>query len=93
MNASGESLNKVIQMIAIGEKTSALDNMLVNAATDLEKLFAYVVNGLTSLPKPIVMPVLGVAIGGLIIAMYLPIFSMRDAVSSKHAIALSQDIS
>mgnify|MGYP006102935335 CR=1 FL=1 len=72
--------NMVIQMVAIGEQSGALDEMLDKAATYYEEMVDNAVDGLTSLMEPIIMSVLGVVIGGLIIAMYLPIFSMGDAI-------------
>ena len=72
--------NMVIQMVAIGEEAGALDGMLDKAATYYEEMVDNAVDGLTSLMEPIIMSFLGVVIGGLIIAMYLPIFSMGDAM-------------
>ena len=76
--------NMVIQMVAIGEESGALDAMLDKAATYYEELVDNAVEGLTSLMEPIIMSFLGVVIGGLIIAMYLPIFSMGDAIGGEH---------
>jgi type IV pilus assembly protein PilC len=73
--------NMVIQMVAIGEESGALDSMLDKAATYYEEMVDHAVDGLTSLMEPIIMSFLGVVIGGLIIAMYLPIFKMGDAIS------------
>lgn len=73
--------NMMIQMVAIGEESGALDGMLDKAATYYEEMVDNAVNGLTSLMEPIIMSFLGVVIGGLIIAMYLPIFKMGDAIS------------
>ena len=73
--------NMVIQMVAIGEESGALDDMLDKAATYYEEMVDNAVEGLTSLMEPIIMSFLGVVIGGLIIAMYLPIFSMGEAIS------------
>ena len=73
--------NMVIQMVAIGEEAGALDSMLDKAATYYEEMVDNAVEGLTSLMEPIIMSILGVVIGGLIIAMYLPIFSMGEAIS------------
>ena len=72
--------NMVIQMVAIGEESGSLDGMLDKAATYYEEMVDNMVDGLTSLMEPIIMSFLGVVIGGLIIAMYLPIFSMGDAI-------------
>ena len=83
MKASGVFPNIVIQMVAIGEEAGALDSKLDKAATYYEEMVDNSVDGLTSLMEPIIMSFLGVVIGGLIIAMYLPIFSMGDAISGK----------
>lgn len=72
--------NMLIQMVAIGEESGALDGMLDKAATYYEEMVDNSVDGLTSLMEPIIMSFLGVVIGGLIIAMYLPIFAMGDAI-------------
>ncbi|MEM7364154.1 MAG: type II secretion system F family protein [Pseudomonadota bacterium] len=76
--------NMVIQMVAIGEESGALDSMLDKAATYYEEMVDNQVESLTSLMEPIIMSFLGVVIGGLIIAMYLPIFSMGQAVGGSH---------
>jgi len=80
MKASNVFPNMVIQMVAIGEEAGALDGMLDKAATYYEEMVDNAVDGLTSLMEPIIMSFLGVVIGGLIIAMYLPIFGMGDAI-------------
>jgi type IV pilus assembly protein PilC len=80
MKQSGVFPNMVIQMVSIGEESGALDAMLDKAATYYEEQVDNAVDGLTALMEPIIMPFLGVVIGGLIIAMYLPIFSMGEAV-------------
>lgn len=72
--------NMVIQMMSIGEESGALDAMLEKAAAYYEDM----VDSLTSLMETIIMSFLGVVIGGLIIAMYLPIFSMGQAVGGSH---------
>ncbi|MBL4682494.1 MAG: type II secretion system F family protein [Pseudomonadales bacterium] len=73
--------NMLIQMVSIGEESGALDEMLDKAATYYEDQVDNAVDGLTSLMEPIIMSFLGVVIGGLIIAMYLPIFGMGDAIN------------
>ena len=73
--------NMVVQMVAIGEESGALDGMLDKAATYYEEMVDNAVEGLTSLMEPIIMSFLGVVVGGLVIAMYLPIFSMGKAVT------------
>ncbi len=83
MKAAGVFPNMVIQMVAIGEESGALDGMLDKAATYYEEMVDNAVEGLTSLMEPLIMSFLGVVIGGLIIAMYLPIFGMGDAIGGK----------
>ncbi|MCH8537816.1 MAG: type II secretion system F family protein [Alkalimonas sp.] len=70
----------VVQMVAIGEESGALDGMLSKVANIYEQEVDDAVDGLTALLEPMIMAVLGVVIGGLIIAMYLPIFQMGDIV-------------
>lgn len=69
-----------IQMTAIGEESGALDVMLDKVATYYEAEVDNAVDGLTALMEPIIMAVLGVLVGGLIIAMYLPIFQLGNVV-------------
>jgi type IV pilus assembly protein PilC len=69
-----------IQMTAIGEESGALDMMLDKVATYYEEEVDNMVDGLTSLMEPMIMAVLGVLVGGLIIAMYLPIFQLGAVV-------------
>jgi type IV pilus assembly protein PilC len=70
----------VNQMVAIGEESGALDSMLSKVATIYEQEVDDAVDGLTALLEPLIMAVLGVLIGGLIIAMYLPIFQLGSIV-------------
>ncbi len=72
--------NMVIQMVAIGEESGALDDMLAKVADWYEAEVDDAVDALTSLLEPLIMAVLGVLIGGLVIAMYLPIFKMGQVV-------------
>ena len=69
-----------IQMTAIGEESGALDTMLDKVATYYEEEVDNKVDGLTALMEPMIMAVLGVLVGGLIIAMYLPIFQLGSVV-------------
>jgi type IV pilus assembly protein PilC len=69
-----------IQMTAIGEESGALDNMLDKVATFYEAEVDNMVDSLTSLMEPMIMAVLGVVVGGLVIAMYLPIFQLGNVV-------------
>ena len=72
--------NMVVQMVSIGEESGALDQMLGKIADWYEQEVDDLVDSLTSLLEPIIMAVLGVVIGGLVIAMYLPIFKMGQIV-------------
>jgi type IV pilus assembly protein PilC len=69
-----------IQMTAIGEESGALDDMLDRVATIYEAEVDNMVDSLTSLMEPMIMAVLGVVVGGLVIAMYLPIFQLGSVV-------------
>ncbi len=69
-----------IQMTAIGEESGALDDMLDRVATIYEAEVDNMVDSLTSLMEPMIMAVLGVVVGGLVIAMYLPIFQLGNVV-------------
>ncbi|WP_199610727.1 type II secretion system F family protein [Flocculibacter collagenilyticus] len=70
----------VCQMVAIGEEAGSIDSMLDKVANVYEQEVDDAVDGLTSLIEPLLMAVLGVIIGGLIIAMYLPIFNMGKII-------------
>ncbi|MBU2072468.1 MAG: type II secretion system F family protein [Gammaproteobacteria bacterium] len=70
----------VVQMVSIGEESGALDSMLSKVANIYEQEVDDAVDGLTALLEPLIMAVLGVVIGGLIIAMYLPIFQLGQIV-------------
>ncbi|MDP1765698.1 MAG: type II secretion system F family protein [Methylotenera sp.] len=72
--------NMVLQMTAIGEESGALDSMLSKVADFFEAEVDDAVDALASLMEPVIMVVLGVLIGGLVIAMYLPIFKMGSVV-------------
>lgn len=72
--------NMVVQMVAIGEESGSLDSMLGKVADWYEQEVDDAVEALTSLLEPLIMSVLGVLIGGLVIAMYLPIFKMGQAI-------------
>jgi len=72
--------NMVLQMVSIGEESGALDSMLSKVADFYEGEVDDAVAGISSLMEPIIMVVLGTLIGGLVIAMYLPIFKMGQAV-------------
>lgn len=80
MQNSGVFPNMVLQMCAIGEESGALDGMLGKVADFFEREVDDAVDALSSLMEPLIMAVLGVLIGGLVIAMYLPIFKMGQVV-------------
>lgn len=80
MRATGVFPSMAIQMTAIGEESGALDMMLDKVASYYEAEVDNAVDGLTALMEPLIMSVLGVLIGGLIIAMYLPIFQLGNVV-------------
>lgn len=80
MRSTGVFPNMVIQMVAIGEESGALDDMLDKSATYYEEQVDNAVDNLTALMEPMIMAVLGVLVGGLIIAMYLPIFQLGSVV-------------
>ncbi len=69
-----------IQMVGIGEEAGSLEEMLDKVATYYENEVDNAVDGLTSLMEPLIMAVLGVLVGGLVVAMYLPIFQMGSVV-------------
>lgn len=72
--------NMVLQMSAIGEESGALDSMLSKVADFFEAEVDDAVEGLSSLMEPIIMVVLGTLIGGMVVAMYLPIFKIGQVV-------------
>lgn len=80
MRSTGVFPPMALQMTAIGEESGALDGMLGKVATYYEDEVDNLVDGLTSMLEPLIMSVLGVLIGGLIIAMYLPIFQLGQVV-------------
>jgi len=80
MKETGLFPNMVVQMLAIGEETGSVDTMLAKVADFYEEEVDNMVDGLSSLLEPVIMAVLGVLIGGLVIAMYLPIFKMGQVV-------------
>ena len=69
-----------VQMVSIGEQSGALDEMLEKVAIHYEEAVDNSVDNLTALLEPIIMSFLGVVVGGLMIAMYLPIFMMGAAI-------------
>lgn len=80
MEATGLFPNMVIQMIAVGEESGSLDAMASKIADFYEADVDAAVDGMSSLLEPLIMAILGVLVGGLVIAMYLPIFKLGAVV-------------
>lgn len=74
--------NMMLQMVAIGEESGALDSMLDKAAEFYEEEVDNLVASMSSLMEPVIMVVVGGLVGTIVIAMYLPIFQLGDVVSS-----------
>jgi type IV pilus assembly protein PilC len=72
--------NMVIQMIAVGEESGSLDTMSAKVADFYEEDVDNAVDSLSSLLEPMIMAILGVLVGGLVVAMYLPIFKMGAVI-------------
>ena len=72
--------NMVIQMIAVGEESGSLDTMSAKVADFYEEDVDNAVDNLSSLLEPLIMSVLGILVGGLVVAMYLPIFKMGSVI-------------
>jgi len=80
MEATGLFPNMVIQMIAVGEESGSLDQMAAKVADFYEADVDAAVDAMSSLLEPLIMAILGVLVGGLVIAMYLPIFKLGAVV-------------
>jgi type IV pilus assembly protein PilC len=80
MTNSGVFPNMVLQMVAIGEESGSLDAMLSKVADFFEQEVDEAVDSLSSLMEPMIMVVLGGLIGSIVVAMYLPIFKLGQAV-------------
>ncbi len=80
MENTGLFPNMVIQMIAVGEESGSLDTMSGKVATFYEAEVDNAVDSMSSLLEPLIMAILGVLVGGLVIAMYLPIFKLGSVV-------------
>ena len=80
MENTGLFPNMVIQMIAVGEESGSLDKMAGKVAEFYETEVDNAVDSMSSLMEPIIMAVLGVLVGGMVIAMYLPIFKLGSVV-------------
>jgi len=80
MAQAGVFPSMAVQMIAIGEESGALDSMCAKVADFYEEEVDNLVDSLSSLLEPLIMAVLGVLVGGLVVAMYLPIFKLGSVV-------------
>jgi len=80
MENTGLFPNMVIQMVAVGEESGSLDEMSGKVATFYEAEVDNAVDAMSSLLEPLIMAILGVLVGGLVIAMYLPIFKLGAVV-------------
>ena len=80
IRTTGFSTTTLLQMTAIGEESGALDDMLGKVADHYEAAIDNALDSLSSLIEPIIMSVLGILIGGLMIAMYLPIFMLGSVI-------------
>jgi type IV pilus assembly protein PilC len=80
MENTGLFPNMVVQMIAVGEESGSLDEMSAKVADFYELEVDSAVDGLSSLLEPLIMAILGVLVGGLVIAMYLPIFKLGAVI-------------
>jgi type IV pilus assembly protein PilC len=80
MENTGLFPNMVVQMIAVGEESGALDTMSAKVADFYEAEVDNAVDGMSSLLEPLIMAILGVLVGGMVIAMYLPIFKLGQVV-------------
>ena len=80
MENTGLFPNMVIQMIAVGEESGSLDTMAGKVAEFYEAEVDNAVDGMSALMEPVIMAILGVLVGGMVIAMYLPIFKLGSVV-------------
>jgi type IV pilus assembly protein PilC len=80
IKSTGLFPHMLLQMVSIGEESGALDEMLDKVATHYEEAVDNAVDSLSSLMEPLIMSILGVMVGGLMIAMYLPIFMLGSVI-------------
>jgi type IV pilus assembly protein PilC len=80
IKATGLFPSMLMQMVSIGEESGSLDDMLDKVANHYEDLVDNAVDSLSSLMEPMIMSILGVLVGGLMIAMYLPIFMLGSVI-------------
>jgi len=80
IKSTGLFPHMLLQMVSIGEESGALDEMLDKVATHYEEAVDNAVDSLSSLMEPLIMSVLGIMVGGLMVAMYLPIFMLGSVI-------------
>ncbi|MEO1080533.1 MAG: type II secretion system F family protein [Pseudomonadota bacterium] len=80
VKSTGLFPNMLLQMVSIGEESGQLDEMLDKVATHYEEAVDNAVDSLSSLMEPMIMSILGVLVGGLMVAMYLPIFMLGSVI-------------
>jgi len=80
LKKTGVFPNMVVQMIGVGEKTGDLDKMLDKIADFYEEEVDVAVSALASVIEPVMICIMGVLVGGMVIAMYLPIFNLANAI-------------
>jgi type IV pilus assembly protein PilC len=80
MENTGLFPNMVVQMIAVGEESGSLDTMSAKVAEFYESEVDNAVDGMSALLEPAIMAILGVLVGGMVIAMYLPIFKLGTVI-------------
>ncbi|MFT6956342.1 MAG: type IV pilus assembly protein PilC [Halieaceae bacterium] len=80
IKSTGLFPSMLLQMVSIGEESGSLDEMLDNVANHYEEAVDNAVDSLSSLMEPLIMSILGVLVGGLMIAMYLPIFMLGSVI-------------
>jgi type IV pilus assembly protein PilC len=80
MQTQGIFPNMVVQMIAVGEESGSLDSMAAKVATFYEAEVDNAVDSMSSLLEPLIMVILGIVVGSLVVAMYLPIFQLGNVV-------------
>ncbi|HEY8384911.1 MAG TPA: type II secretion system F family protein, partial [Porticoccaceae bacterium] len=80
MRSTGLFPTMLLQLTSIGEESGALDTMMDKAASHFEESVDNQVDNLTALLEPMIMSVLGILVGGLMVAMYLPIFQLGNVV-------------
>ena len=80
IQSTGLFPNMLLQMVAIGEESGSLDDMLSKVADHYEQLVDDAVDNLSALMEPMIMSILGILVGGLLVAMYLPIFMLGSVI-------------